>query len=147
MTAEENAAIVTRMVELGMGAGHLDVAIAAYNPAFTYHNPVMNEMPDLPRGLGGMRMLLAGARGAFPDMRYTIESIVAQDDRVAVLYSWTGTHAGSIGGIPATGRTVHATGAIFCRLANGKIVEQWDLDDRLGTMQQLGMPAGAPRGA
>jgi predicted ester cyclase len=67
-----------------------------------------------------------------------VESVVAEDDRVALLYSWTGTHLGTIGGIPATGKHVRATGAIFCRLVDGKIVEQWDLDDRLGTMQQLG---------
>jgi predicted ester cyclase len=34
---------------------------------------------------------------------------------------------------------VHATGAIFCRLAGCKIVEQWDVDDRFAVMQQLGL--------
>jgi predicted ester cyclase len=99
----------------------------------------VEEMPDLPRGLDGMRILLAGARGAFPDMQYVVEVVVAEGDTVALLYSWTGTHLGEIGGFPATGREVHATGAIFCRLAGDRIVEQWDLDDRLGTMQQLGV--------
>jgi steroid delta-isomerase-like uncharacterized protein len=141
MIPAENKAIVTNMVEQGMGTGDFDTALAAYAPDFTYHNPVVDEMPDLPRGLVGMRILLTGAREAFPDLRYMIESVVAEGDRVALLYSWTGTHRGSIGGVPATGRPVHATGAIFSRLAGGKIVEQWDLDDRLGVMQQLGVLA------
>jgi steroid delta-isomerase-like uncharacterized protein len=138
MSASSNKAIVRTMVEDGMARGDFDAALGAYAREFTFHNPVMEEMPDLPRGVDGMRILLASAREAFPDLRYVVESVVAEGDEVALLYSWTGTHLGSIGGMPATGRPVHATGAIFCRLADGKIVEQWDLDDRLGTMQQLG---------
>jgi steroid delta-isomerase-like uncharacterized protein len=147
MSVEDNKAIVRRVVEQGMGDGDFDAALAVYDPNFTYHNPVMDEMPDVPRGLEGMRMLLQGARAAFPDMEYRIEALVSEGDQVALLYSWTGTHLGGIGGVPATGRSVHATGAIFCRLAGGRIVEQWDLDDRLGTMQQLGVLAtpGQPR--
>jgi steroid delta-isomerase-like uncharacterized protein len=136
---DTNKAIVTTMVAQGLAKGDFDAVLAAYAPDFVYHNPVVDDMPDLSKGLTGMRMLLAGARQAFPDMRYRIESVVAEGDRVALLYSWTGTHLGSIGGIPATGTSVTATGAIFCRLADAQIVEQWDLDDRLGTMQQLGV--------
>ena len=39
--------------------------------------------------------------------------------------------------MPATGRTVTATGAIVCRVAGERIVEQWDIDDRLDVMDQL----------
>ena len=34
---------------------------------------------------------------------------------------------------------VTATGAIVCRVAAGRIVEQWDIDDRLSVMQQLAL--------
>lgn len=143
MTADQNERIVRDMVEQGMGSGDFDTALAVYAPDFVYHNPVMDEMPSLPRGVAGMRMLLQSARMAFPDMQYQVEAALAEDDWVALLYSWTGTHLGGMGGIEATGRQVSATGAIFCRLHDGKIVEQWDLDDRLGTMQQLGViPSG-----
>jgi predicted ester cyclase len=71
-------------------------------------------------------------------MHYTVEALIAEDDKVAVLYTWRGTHTGSLGGLPPTGRTVTATGAIVCRVADGRIVEQWDIDDRLDVMQQLG---------
>jgi steroid delta-isomerase-like uncharacterized protein len=100
---------------------------------------VLKDMPDLPRGTEGMRLLLTGARTAFPDMTYTIEALIAEDDKVAVLYTWTATHLGEMAGLPPTGRTVTATGAIVCRVAGGRIVEQWDIDDRLDVMQQLGL--------
>ncbi len=143
MDVNENRAVVTTMIEQGMVRGNIEAALTAYAPDVAYHNPVMDEMPSLPRGLDGMRLLMGGARAAFPDMTYTVEMVTSEEDRVAVLYSWTGTHTGEMAGLPATGSPVHATGAIFCRLANGRIVEQWDIDDRLGVMQQLGaVPAG-----
>jgi steroid delta-isomerase-like uncharacterized protein len=143
MSVEQNRAVVMTMVEQAMLRGDIESALSAYAPDYVYHNPVMDEMPALPRGIDGMRLLMGGARAAFPDMVYTVEMVAAEEDRVAVLYSWTGTHTGEMAGLPATGRSVSATGAIFCRVQSGRIVEQWDIDDRLGVMQQLGfVPAG-----
>jgi steroid delta-isomerase-like uncharacterized protein len=137
MSTEASKAVVRRMVEQGMIVGDLDAAVAAYAPDFVYHNPVVAEMPGLPPGPEGMRLLLAGARAAFPDMQYSIVALIGEGDTVAVLYTWHGTHRGTIGGVPATGRAVTATGAIVCRVVGDRIVEQWDIDDRLHVLQQL----------
>ncbi len=83
--------------------------------------------------------MLAIYRTAFPDARYTIEALIGEGDIVAVLYSWTRTNRGDLGPVPATGRTVSSTGTMFCRLENGKVVEEWDIDDRLHVMEQLGL--------
>jgi predicted ester cyclase len=85
-------------------------------------------------------------------MGYTIDVMIAEGDMVSLFYSWTATHTGELGGIQATGRTVSAVGAMARRVSGGKIVEEWDLDDRLGVMQQLALlpasasPASAPDG-
>jgi steroid delta-isomerase-like uncharacterized protein len=139
MPTEESKAVVREMVEQSMIAGDVDAAIRAYAPDFVYHNPVLAAMPNLPPGPEGMKQLILASRAAFPDMRYAIEALVAEGDKVAVLYKWTGMHTGSLGGIPPTGKSVTATGVIVCRVAGGKIVEQWDVDDRLDVMQQLGL--------
>jgi steroid delta-isomerase-like uncharacterized protein len=139
VSAEESKAVVRRYIEAAMTAGDLDAAVAAYAPDVVFHNPVLDEMPTLPRGPEGVRLLLAATRAAFPDLRYDIEALIGEGDTVAVLYSWTGTHTGALSGIPATGRQVTALGAIVCRVAGGRIVEEWDVDDRLGVMQQLGL--------
>ncbi|HVL24368.1 MAG TPA: ester cyclase [Thermomicrobiales bacterium] len=136
---DDNVAIVWRMFEDGMGGNDLDAAVRDYAPGLIYHNPVLKEMPFLPGGTAGMKALMAATRAAFPDMTCTVETIVANADQVALMYSWTGTHVGALGPVAPTGRTITATGAIFCRLERGKIVEQWDIDDRLGVMQQMGL--------
>jgi predicted ester cyclase len=140
-------AIVRRMVEQSMIEGNVDAALAAYDPNFIYHNPVLKSMPSVDN-VTAVRMLTEGARAAFPDLRYAIEAVIADGGMVAVLYSWQGTHLSSLGGVPATGRIVSATGAIVCRVSGGRIVEQWDIDDRLDVMDQLGLlPQPAVAGA
>lgn len=136
MSTDDPKAVVRRMVERGMVAGDVDAAVAAYAPDFVYHNPAMAGQPP---GVDGMRRLISTTRTAFPDLSYAVEAMIAEGDTVAVLYTWRGTHRGELAGIPPTGRTVVATGAIVCRVAGGRIVEQWDIDDRLDVMQQLGL--------
>ena len=138
MSTEESKAVVRQMVE-GWKTGALDTAIAAYTPDFVYHNAAVVDMPGLPPGPDGMRQLMTATRTAFPDLRYTVEALIGEGDMVAVLYTWQGTHSGDLAGFPPTGRSVTTMGMIVCRVASGRIVEQWDVDDRLSVMQQLGL--------
>jgi steroid delta-isomerase-like uncharacterized protein len=139
MSAEENKYLVRRMVEQGMIEGDVNAAVAAYASDFIYHNPMLRGMPAAPDMREVVREFRTASRTAFPRMHYTVEAIVAEEDMVAVLYTWRGTHQGSLGGLSPTGREVTATGAFFCRVDGGKIVEQWDIDDRFDVMQQLGL--------
>jgi predicted ester cyclase len=139
VSTAESKAVVARYVEDVLIGGDLGGVARAYAPEFTYHNPVTGETPALPTGPEGVKLLVTATRSAFPDMRYTIDALIAEDDLVSVFYTWEGTHSGELGGIPATGTRVTAMGAMACRVADGKIVEEWDVDDRLGVMQQLGL--------
>ena len=79
-------------------------------------------------------MLLTG----FPDYHLTVEDVVAEGDKVAVHFTWRGTHKGQFAGIAPTGKQVKVTAMTIHRIADGKVVETWGLVDRLGHMQQLG---------
>lgn len=69
---------------------------------------------------------------------YRLDDLIAEDDRVAVRFTVTGTHSGLFAGIPATGKQVSMQGMIFHRLRDGKIVKDWVVRDTLGLLQQLG---------
>jgi predicted ester cyclase len=95
--------------------------------------------------------MAAMMRTAFPDYRLTIEEQLAEADKVATVWTGTGTHQGEwaspIGPVPATGKAVTWTGTTTLRIAEGKITEvigtNWD---HLGILQQLGaLPATDPR--
>jgi predicted ester cyclase len=77
-------------------------------------------------------------QSAFPDLRYTIENIIADGDMVAERMRFEGTHRGDFQGLPPTGMRVSFTGMQISRMSGGKIVELWGEFDALGMMQQLG---------
>ena len=76
---------------------------------------------------------------AFPDVAVTIDDIIAEGDRVVARMTVSGTHRGEYRGIPPTGKTAVVTEMTIYRISEGKIAEGWDLTDRLGMMQQLGV--------
>jgi steroid delta-isomerase-like uncharacterized protein len=80
-------------------------------------------------------------RGAFPDIRITLEDAFGADDRVVVRWSAVMTHTGDHLGIPATNKKVRITGITIARIAKGKVIEGWDNWDQLALMQQLSTAA------
>ncbi len=63
---------------------------------------------------------------AFPDIRVTVNQVVAEGDSVVVRWSAAGTHLGDSLGFRATSTAVTFNGMTWLRLVNGQIVEGWD---------------------
>jgi steroid delta-isomerase-like uncharacterized protein len=96
-------------------------------------------------GYEGERQTILGTVAAFPDLVITIDEMIAEDNKVALLTSYHGTHTGTLmGQIPPTGAEIRMTGGILFHFAEGKIVEAWSFADMLGLMQQIGA-ASPPR--
>lgn len=74
---------------------------------------------------------------AFPDLHISVEELIAEDDRLFVRSTMTGTQDGEYKGIAPTGRNVAADSAEVYRLADGKIVGYWCLTNVAGLMRQL----------
>jgi steroid delta-isomerase-like uncharacterized protein len=94
--------------------------------------------PQGDRGPASFRGTVLGLHTAFPDIHYTLDDVVAESDRVAVRWHWTGTHKGPFRAYPATGRSISNSGAGIFRLKDGKIVGAALETDRLGFLQQVG---------
>ena len=77
-------------------------------------------------------------RSAFSSIHVDIHHVIEQGDLALLQWTITMTHTGEFMGMPATGRTVAATGMSLQRFENGKIVEAWDNWDQLGAFAQLG---------
>jgi SnoaL-like polyketide cyclase len=63
-------------------------------------------LPGQGPGLDGLKDILRAMRSGFPDIVFSIQEQVAEHDKVASRFEWTGTHNGEFLGIPATGRPV-----------------------------------------
>jgi steroid delta-isomerase-like uncharacterized protein len=94
--------------------------------------------PQGDKGPAGFRGVVVGLRSAFPDIHYTIDDVVAENDRVAVRWHWTGTHRGPFRAFPPTGKRVMNPGLGIFRLRDGRIVAATLETDRLGFLEQVG---------
>jgi len=132
-----NAATVLYVVQKFWNEQDVAALDSTHSPDSIAHNPVMPSHP-LPYIMYKHACLLHLA--AFPDFRVTTENIVAEGDKVAVRWTVTGTHEGTLMGVPPTGRPVKFSGMTIYRFADGKIVENWWAYDALGMMQQITAP-------
>jgi steroid delta-isomerase-like uncharacterized protein len=111
--------------------------------AFFAENSVLHNLPaHMPPNRKGIKMNVDGTVDAFPNFTIAIEDTIAQQDKVAVRLTFSGTHQGGFYGMPATGKSFSISAIAIARLADGKIAEWWQIGDTLGLLQQIGaMPA------
>jgi len=91
-----------------------------------------------PLGPDGVQQHITATRAAFPDLAWSIEDIIADGDTVVTRYIYSGTHRGDLMGIPPSGKSFRATGIAIDRIADGLIVEEWEVRDTWGAMTQIG---------
>ena len=81
-------------------------------------------------------------KSGLPDVRVTVDDVLAAGDQTAVRVTCRATHTGPGLGVEATGRAVTCTGIIWVRWRDGRIVEAWNEFDSAGlTAQITGPPA------
>jgi predicted ester cyclase len=80
---------------------------------------------------------------AFADVHVTIEDLFGEGDKVVGRLLVSGTNSGPFAGRPPTGKKVQFLSIRIYRIADGKIVESWAMQDRLGLMEQLGFVQSA----
>jgi steroid delta-isomerase-like uncharacterized protein len=134
--SEKNETIVRRLFEELWNKGNLSVADELFASTYAHHDA---STPDVGRGPESEKKRATLYRTAFPDLRLTIEDMIAEGETVMTRWSCRSTHKGDLSGIAPTGKQVAVTGMTIARFAGGKIVEGWVNWDALGLMQQLGV--------
>jgi len=76
---------------------------------------------------------------AFPDIRFDLEELFTDGERVCVRFVMRGTFLSTVMGLLPTGEEFAVTGIDTFRVLNGKITEIHASYDTLGQMQQLGV--------
>lgn len=92
-------------------------------------------------GMEVIRAYLTGLKASFPDFTWTIEQIIAEGDRVAVMNRVSGTHLHDFGGMAPTGNRVDFAAFQIYRIAGGRIQEHWEVADFTKFQAQLGAKA------
>jgi len=138
MATEENKAVIRRMFDDFFKQGNLAAADDFIAPNIIYHP----FPPTFPTGPDGFRFVFKMLSSSFPDQCIAIDDIIAEDDKVVVRSTFSGTQTGPLMGFAPTGKHCTQSQISIFRLANGKVIEYWFNADDLGMLRQLGFLPG-----
>ena len=101
-----------------------------------YH---FNSSPEPIIGLEANKKFNASLFQGFPDIKQTIEDVIAEGDKVVYRTTMQGTHTGEFLGISPTGKSAKINDFTLLRIVNERIVEWWYECNLLELMKQLGL--------
>jgi steroid delta-isomerase-like uncharacterized protein len=105
-------------------------------PNVLFHVPA----PIDATGAQALKQVWAVLLRAFPDIRVTVEELIAEGDKIACRNTVTGTHRGEYRGLPPTGKSVTYSEIFIILFAGDRIAEIWGVVDVFSQMQQLATP-------
>jgi predicted ester cyclase len=100
LSAEENKAVIRRLVEEVYNLNDLDVLDELVALDIVNHSAV----PEHQHGIEGFRRVNRCVRDAFSDAHYRIDDMIVEGDMVVCRITASGTHDGEFRGNPPTGK-------------------------------------------
>jgi steroid delta-isomerase-like uncharacterized protein len=137
MSIEKNKEVARRFYDEVLNEGKIDALDDMVAADYEEHD----MLPGQRTGRDGVKDRVNILRGAFRPV-FTIEDVIAEDDRVMVRWTNAGSHVGEFMGIPPTNKDVAISGIDVYRVQNGKLTEHWHEVDQLSMLQQLGLVPG-----
>lgn len=132
---DSNVNVFSQVIELGFNTGDLEALDDHFHGDFVEHQRGF-ATPDL----DGLKRGIESLRRAIPDIKLNIVDTIAEGDKVCFVLAGTGTHVGRFGPLPGTGTPLSLSVIDICRFKDGQILEHWGIPDRMGVMEQIGMP-------
>ena len=137
---EANKAVVRQFVEEFQNQNRVDALDELVSRDFVNHSGTVKDVPGMERATDfeGMVEIDRMWRQSFPKQRVTIRAMAADGDKVWTHKTFETVHEGEFMGIAPTGRKITVDAIDIMRVADGKIVEHWAVQDMWGLMRQLG---------
>jgi steroid delta-isomerase-like uncharacterized protein len=127
----KNKAIAARVFEEIFNQGKFQVADEIYASDFVNHG--LHKNFDLQADQAAVH----AEKKAFPDLKMTVDVMVAEHDLVTVVWTFRGTNTAAGYGLPPTGARIELRGITVWRIVDGKIREEWTSFDDMQAAQQL----------
>ncbi len=134
-TTVDNKALTQRFFD-ALNEHDLDKVGDLLHPEVVMHAPAQEEPL---RGREEVLDFLKQVYAGLPDFKASVETMIAEDDLVAVRFRTSGRQDGNYFGIPPTGRAVGTHEIEIIRVVDGQAVEVWQELNILGVMQKLGV--------
>jgi steroid delta-isomerase-like uncharacterized protein len=135
-TTEENKELARRFYDEVLNSHNVSGLKSFVMTDFIDHNPSPGYTG---KGLDDLAAQLNEILTAIPDLRVTIDLIIAEEDKVVTYLTMSGTNSGPFGNIPPTDKPVKFNGIDIVRIKDGKAAERWGLTDDFSMMTQMGL--------
>jgi predicted ester cyclase len=137
MSVEENKPVIAKL-EAAVNAGRVDAGLDLFTESCSYNGHQVG--PEV------IRQLRTILWSAVPDVRWTLEHMLAEGEWVGVRWTMQGTHTGdfvhpTLGTSPASGKPIAVTYLDHYRIEGGRIAEVWEMRDGVVLQQQFGIVA------
>jgi predicted ester cyclase len=97
--------------------------------------------PGRAQGLAGPLAASKAFHAAVPDLNCEVQQMIVSGDRVVSHLRFTGHFTGTFNGVKGQGQAVNFIATDIYRIADGRIAENWHLEDNLTFLQQIGVVA------
>lgn len=135
MPIEQKVAIAREFVTRVFNEHQPDRASEYFTADAVWHGGSLGNIAGRDNVVNLLRVFI----GALPDLNAAEQAVIASDDLVAMRLVVTATHSADLLGIPASGRRVSWDAVDIYKVTDdGKISEEWALDDMAAFASQLG---------
>jgi steroid delta-isomerase-like uncharacterized protein len=135
---DANKALVRRFIDEVHNKGNFALFNELFAANYVNHSAPVGESDRAAR-----ERSIRTYREAAPDLRVTIDDMIAEGDKVALRWTTKGTARGQLrtplGMAPPVDRPISVPGVNIFRIVNGQIAEEWIVWDTLSWAQQLGL--------
>lgn len=117
--------------------GNIEAAEKYLAPSYVIRHDPGDPWDGKTLDLAGFKERVMISRAPFPDQRFDVQEMFADDGSVVVTWLWTATHSGDLPGFPASGKQITMSGATVYYFDGPLLTGHWQIADRLGVYQQL----------
>ena len=135
----ENKDIVRRLYGEVWNDRKLGLVAELISPSHALNDPFVSGSQVGPEMY---RRRILELTASFPDLRFALDDLIAEKEKVVASWVISGTHKGDFMKIPATGNKVSVEGITIHYIRDGKILDSNARWDAVGLLRQLGaLPA------
>lgn len=143
MSEQDNKAVARRYYGEVLNQRKVDLLDEVAAEDYVEHDP----FPGQGNGRADLKARVQLLQDAFDPLEFTIEDIIAEDDKVVVRWKNAGNNSGSFLGMPPTNKDISIAGIDIHVVRDGRLAEHWHVVDQLTQLQQMGLiptPDGGP---
>jgi steroid delta-isomerase-like uncharacterized protein len=130
-TLSENKTLTQRFYQDVVNAHNLEKIHSFCAFDFTDHNPPPGHTG---KGLDDFTAQLKVLLTAMPDLQITPRFMVAEEDKVVVYSTVTGTNSGPFNNLPPSNKKINVNGVDIIRIKDGKAIERWGVFEDLAML-------------